>query len=168
MNAPQRKQLFFIVDEFLATFTGQRVIFHEKNCFLGAYFLAKPTENAPQHINLEFPGRLLHVANLESADWSWWRDADRFRGTNKFAKLARNALNPIILIINEVRRASITFRHDPFFLRILHGHFLPEEMANRDFKPTNDRGEIKLFPEIKFFSLNNHELIPGKTKAPEP
>src|SRR5439155_11943283 len=140
--ASQGEQFLFIVNHLIAAGAGERIILHQENGFFRTNLLAIPAENATQHVNLEFFWRLFDIACFRCSCRSWRYYPNGSRRTNKLAQLAGNAFDPFILIRNEVRRATISLRHYPFLLRILHRHFLFEEVAERDFKPAEDRWQV--------------------------
>ena len=72
------KQFFFVVNHFVPACAGERIIFHEKDRFFGADFLTKPAEDAAEHVDLKFLGRLLDIAHFGRAGRSRRRDADCF------------------------------------------------------------------------------------------
>jgi hypothetical protein len=70
--------------------------------------------------------------------------------------LAGNAFGASDLVFDQIGSPAITFGHDPFFFRILEGDLLFKKMTQADFEPAEDGGEVKPFPQIQFFTFNNH------------
>src|SRR5688572_28337447 len=165
VDATKGEQLFLIVNHLFAGGAGQRIILHQKNGFLGTYFLAIAAKDAAQHVDLEFLWRFLDVADFRRARWAGGIDANGFRRAYELAELASDAFDAAFGVAAEIGRAAITFRHDPLFLPILHGDFLFEEVAQRDFQPAEDSGQVKPFPPGQIWALNNHKLRVHKITA---
>src|SRR6266850_5662389 len=157
VDAAKREQFFFIVNHLLAGGARERVIFHQENRLLGTDFLAETAEDATKHVNLKLLRHLLRVRPVGlRAVRAGWDDSYGFGRTDEFAKLAGDALGVAFLVLHEIRRAAVTFGHDPFLLGILQRHFLFEKMAQRDFEPADDGWQVKPLPKVQFASLNNH------------
>src|SRR6266446_6611955 len=132
VDATQFEQLFFVVDHFLAARAGQRVILHQENGFLGAYFLAVTAEDAAEHVDLEFLRGFLDVAGFGRAPRPRRDDTNGFWWTNELAQLAGDAFGASLLVLDQIGRAAISIRNNPFLLGVLHRNLFPEEMAKRD------------------------------------
>src|SRR5262249_20531285 len=63
------------------------------------------------------------------------------------------------------RRASVAFGDDPPLLGILHRDFLPEEMPDAHFEPTDHGRQIKSFPDVQFVALDDHAPFNHSTTA---
>src|SRR5438552_19028344 len=56
MDAAQRQQFFFVINQFFSRRARERVIFHQENGFFGADFLAIAAKDAAQHVDLKLLG----------------------------------------------------------------------------------------------------------------
>src|SRR5438270_12513653 len=99
MDATQLEKLFFVVNHFAASEAGQGIIFHEEDGLFRTDLLAITAENAAQHVNLEFLGRLLDVSNLGRSCGAGRNYSNRFGWTDKFAKLTRHTFRPAVLVL---------------------------------------------------------------------
>src|SRR5256886_10450850 len=166
VDATQGEQFFFVVNHLFAAGAGERIVFHQENRLLRTNLLAIAAEDAAEHVDLKFFRHLLRVRAVGDRPFRAWRnDFDSLGRADKFAELAGDALGVAFLVARQVRRSAIALRHDRFLFRILHRRFLPEEVTQCDFEPTDDRRQVKPLPETQFFSFNNH-LFPRSGGTP--
>ena len=64
VRTAQCQQLLFVIQEFLAGKAGEGIVVLKENRLFGTDLLAKAAEDAPDHVDLEFPGGFFDVAGL--------------------------------------------------------------------------------------------------------
>src|SRR3974390_298987 len=107
-RAAEFQELLFVVNQFFAADADVRPIMLEENRLFRANFLTEAAINAAEHVDLELQRHLLGVwtIGLQTAV-AGRRDADGFRRTDKFAELTRDAFGVAVLVLHEIRRATI-------------------------------------------------------------
>src|SRR6185503_8782890 len=104
----------------------------QEDRLLRTNFLAVAAEDASQHIDFEFLGSFLNVADFRRACGPGRMHANGLGRADKFAKLACDAFDSALWIAHQVRRTAIALGDDPLLLRVLHGDLLLEEVADGD------------------------------------
>ena len=84
-DAPDLKQLFFVVNHLGARQPGNRVVFAQVNGLFRANLLAHAAKNAANHVDIELAWILFDLAEtVFGGDFSRF-DLDGARRTNEFA-----------------------------------------------------------------------------------
>src|SRR3954468_10582421 len=102
VGATQLEKLFFVIDQFVATGSSQRIVLHQENGFFGTHFLAVPAKNATKHVDFKFLGRLLDIPNLRRARRARWYNTNGFRRAHELTQLAGDTLRPVFLVLYQV------------------------------------------------------------------
>src|SRR5262249_36063474 len=100
-----------VVHHLLPRVAAHGILVLQEDRLLGAHLLAHAAVDAAEHVDLEFPRRLLDVIGRRARRNLARRDPNRLRRTDEFTKLTRDALLAAVRILHQGRHAAITRRN---------------------------------------------------------